>query len=353
MTQKKEFLNYIHLFRGLAIVVIVGIHCRISFPWMESQEFGRQLFTTLLDNGTVLFVFIAGFLFQYLKRKYTFSSYFIRKLKFVILPYIIVSVPILLYKYFFHREGYAWLPDSLKDQPFYINSLYMLLTGKHIGPFWFIPMVFIFYLISPILIKIDKPEFYKFVFPLLFIAGLFTYRFGYYSSTIDSFIHYLPVYIFGMFGSAYRKELTQLKMQWVWVLFISYLTIVILELNQIIEVPKLTSFESAQSMPYFQFNFAKLKVSILCIILIRVFYKFNDYEVPSLKKLADDSFGIFFLHMYIITAIEMIIHKYYNRFELGLITFMLYTVIVTVFSILLIDVLKRVIGKNSRMIIGS
>lgn len=353
MTSKKEFLNYIHLFRGLAIVVIVGIHCRISLPWSNSEQFNKLIFTTLLDNGTILFVFIAGFLFQYLKHKYSFLDYFKRKLKFVVLPYILVSIPILLYKYYSYSEPYEWMPINLQNQSFFIKSLYMLFTGKHIGPFWFIPMIFIFYLISPILVKIDNPKFYKIVFPFLFIIGLFTYRFGYYSTTLDSFIHYLPIYIFGMWGSAYRKELTQVRINLVVSLFIIYLTLSFLEIVQIIEVPKLTSFESSKTLPYFHFNLSKLKVSILCIILIRFFYIFNNYNVGILKKLADDSFGIFFLHMYVITGTEILIEKYSSGFKLDALSFILYTVGVTMFSIFLIQGFKKLLDKNSRMIIGS
>ncbi|MEQ8475979.1 acyltransferase [Fulvivirga sp.] len=353
MTLKKEFLNYIHLFRGLAIVVIVGIHCRISLPWSSNQQFSKAVFTTLLDSGTILFVFIAGFLFQYLKHKYEFFDYFKRKLKFVILPYLVVSVPILVYKYLTYSQPYEWMPNSLENQPYIIQCFYMILTGKHIGPFWFIPMIFIFYLISPLLLRLDNPKFYTYFFPFLFIAGLFTFRFGYYSTTIDSFIYFIPIYIFGMWGSAYRKQLTQTKVLYMVILFIIYIAISILEVVHIIEIPKLTSFESSNLLPYFHFNFAKVKVSLLCIILIRFFYLFNDNEISVLKKLADYSFGIFFLHMYIIQAIEIVIKTYFNNFELGLVSFVFYTLIVTIASMLLIDILKKLIGRNSRSFIGS
>lgn len=349
----KDFLNYIHLFRGLAIVVIVGIHCRISLPWSHDHVLSKAIFTTVLDNGTVLFVFIAGFLFQYLKPKYQFLDYIKRKLKFVLMPYIIVSIPILVYKYYFYSHPYEWLPVSLESQSFVVKGLYMLYTGKHIGPFWFIPMIFIFYLISPFLIKIDNKKFYKYGFPFLFIAGQFTYQFGYFSTTIDSFVHYLPIYIFGMWGSTYRKQLTQVKMQCIVILFIIYMIISILEITQVIAIPKLTSFESSQLLPYFHFNFAKLKISILCIILIRFFYLFNATEVRLLKKLADNSFAIFFLHMYIITALEILVRRYYNSFELGTITFIIYTIIVTSISMILIELFKKIFGKKSRFFIGS
>jgi len=351
MNSNKEFLNYIHFFRGFAIVIIVGIHCRISLPWSEDQVLGRTIFTTLLDNGTVLFVFIAGFLFQYLKNKYQFNSYFKRKLRFVILPYLLISIPILLYKYLFPQE-YPWLPSSLAEMPYIIKAGYMILTGKHIGPFWFIPMIFIFYLISPLLVKIDQPKFYSFVFPILFLGGLFTFRFGYYSTIIDSFIHYLPIYIFGMWAASQRHEIIRIKKPWVVLLIILYVIIAFLEVINVISIPKLTDFISSSTLPYFAFNWAKLKACILCIICLRIFYMYNEKNSKVLKILADDSFGIYFVHMYFITLIEYVLNKYYP-IELNVVYFILYIMIVTLGSIISIEIVKKIMGSKSRMVIGS
>lgn len=351
MNSNKEFLNYIHFFRGFAIVIIVGVHCRISLPWSEEGILGKAIFTTLLDNGTVLFVFIAGFLFQYLKKKYEFKSYFKRKIRFVILPYLLVSIPILLYKYF-SPEDYPWLPTSISEKPYFIKAGYMLITGKHIGPFWFIPMIFIFYLISPLLIRVDQANFYKIVFPILFLGGLFTFRFGYYSTIIDSFIHYLPVYIFGMWAAHHRHKILSVNIQWAVLLILLYLTIASLEVTGTISIPKLTDFKSSTTLPYFAFNWAKLKACILCIICLRLFYIYNEKNSTVLIKLADDSFGIYFVHMYFITLIELVLNKYYP-IELTVLYFIIYVIIVTISSIIFIEMVKKLMGSKSRMVIGS
>src|SRR5690606_5585731 len=93
--KKPVFLNYIHYLRGLAILLIVGIHCRISFPWEHKIE--ARIFESLLDNSTIIFIFISGFLFQHLfVNNFNFRKYLVKKLKFVILPYLLVSIlPIL------------------------------------------------------------------------------------------------------------------------------------------------------------------------------------------------------------------------------------------------------------------
>ncbi|UII30972.1 acyltransferase [Fulvivirga ulvae] len=350
MSKKEGYLNYIHLFRGFAILIIVGIHCRISFRWPKDSIF-RDVFITLLDNGTVLFVFIAGFLFQYLKGKYEYSSYLKRKTKYVILPYLIASTPAIIID-LYSKIPPVWLPENLVDQPKIFQALYMIATGKHLGPFWFIPMIVIFYLISPLLLRIDRPGFYKFIFPVLFIAGLFTYRFGFFSNTIDSFIHYLPVYIFGMGAARYRKELINLKTSWAILLVIIYCTIATLEVINIIAIPKLSSFEVARTAPYFAFNFSKLKVSLLCIILLRGFYVLNRDSL-ILKALGDYSFGIYFVHLYVITACEMVMKLIQPDFKLGPLTFLFYTALVSGLSIMIVIAIKKVFPRYSRLLIGS
>lgn len=350
MIKKEGYLNYIHLFRGFAILIIVGIHCRISFRWPEESA-AKDLLITFLDNGTVLFVFIAGFLFQYLKHKFHYRTYLLKKAKYVIIPYILASIPAISYKLYINAVP-EWMPHSIAEQPDIVQVLYMLATGKHLGPFWFIPMITIFYLISPLLNWLDKPIFYKTVFPVLFVAGLFTFRFGYFSNTIDSFIHYLPIYIFGMWAARYRQKLISLRTLPIAMLVGLYIVIALLEASGTVYAPKLSSFQDAASDEYFVFNFAKLKVSLLCIIILREFYVLNK-RVRVFELLGDYSFGIYFIHLYVITAIEMIMEKVSPDFRLNIFTFFIYTALVSAITVLLVFIIKKLTGRKSRYFIGS
>ena len=350
MIKKEGYLNYIHLFRGFAILIIVSIHCRISFAWPKSS-ISRDIFITLLDNGTVLFVFIAGFLFQYLKAKFDYPVYLKRKAQYVLIPYLLVSIPAIAAD-LYSADVPAWMPESIADGPAILQALYMLASGKHLGPFWFIPMIVIFYIISPILLKLDKPWFYKTILPFLLIFTLFTYRFGFFSTTWHSFIHYLPVYVFGMCAGYYRLKIMQLPWLVIGLLAGIYLTIATLEVIDFIEIPKLSSFEEAKTAPFFAFNFAKLKETILCIIMLRVFHEV-DRELALFKLLGDYSSGIYFVHLYVITVVEMVVKSTMPDFRLGALPFLLYVVIVTSISVLIVWIVKRIFGKYSRYMIGS
>ena len=348
---KKQYLNYIHYFRGFAILVIVGIHCRISLNWGDNA-LGKQVFTTALDNGTILFVFIAGFLFQYLKEKFEYRSYLIRKIRFVVLPYLIISaLPIILKMLELHHS--SWIPpDMIPDNPF-LKGLFYITTGKHLGPFWFIPMIVIFYIISPLFIKIDKPWFYKWVFPPLMVASLFTFKFGFFSNVWASFIHFFPVYIFGMWAANNKDRLTGMPINTLVVLIVIYLGLSVIEIAGLLPAPRVGSFEEDELMPFFAFNIVKLRVYLLCLILFKVFYLFDDKQLPLLRFLGDYSFGIYFIHIFIIKAIQWIVLYIDPDFTLNFVTFLIYVGLVSVVTIFVVKVTKTIFGDKSRMIIGS
>ncbi len=351
MTTKKGFLNYIHYFRGFAILIILGIHVRMVYPWAD-DDFSKQLLITLLDNGTVLFVFIAGFLFQYLSHKFEYLPYLKRKFKFVVLPYILVSLPAIINRLFL--EPGTWEPDFLMDSSSLVKGAYLIATGKHLGPFWFIPMIILFYIISPLFVAIDKPWFYKFLFPVIIIATLFTYRFGYFSNSVDSAIHFLPVYIFGIFVSRYKEFFTEGKDWLAWFFLIIYLILGVLEIMEILPVYRLNSEADAASDLYFGFNSPKLRMMLLCLILMKFFYKIQHINMPVLKLLGDYSFGLYFIHLYVIIALDTAYRKLINPEPVfSLLLYIVMLALTVTITLLIIHVVRKVFGKNSRMLIGT
>lgn len=349
-SNRREFLPYIHSLRGLAILFIVGIHCRTSFPWKDKGV--ELLFESFLDNGTIIFVFISGFLFEHLfTHNFNFKKYLNKKLKFVIIPYLLVSIVPIIDKLYF-EDSLRWLPPVLNNQPDLIKGFYMLVTGKHFGPYWFIPMIVIFYLISPLLVVLNNARFYKYIFPLVFIAGLFTYKFGYYSNTWDSFLYFLPIYLFGMFSSYYKDDIIAQSKWLLYTCVIIYLIVTTLELTGHLEIHKLIGFEP-NTQPDYLFNFTKFKVSLLCIALLLIFYNIRYRKMSILKVLGDYSFGIYFIHLYFIVATQFVVNSQIEAFRMTTPLFLVYTVLVTIVCVAIIYIIKKIFGNKSRYLIGS
>src|SRR5882762_3443553 len=86
---QKQFLNYIHYFRGIAIIFVVGGHTYLTLSWNKGTS-SQIFFDCLWQNGSVLFVFIAGFLFQHLSGKFEYKKYLKNKALNVVLPYLII-----------------------------------------------------------------------------------------------------------------------------------------------------------------------------------------------------------------------------------------------------------------------
>lgn len=339
---KPGYLNYIHTFRGLAIVGIVAIHCRIAFAW--ESVFQEKILELLFDNSTILFVFIAGFLFEHLKYKFQYIPYLKRKAKYVLLPYAIVSIPAIAEKIYLTNE---WQGSDIN------GFIYYLFSGKQFGPFWFIPMIAIFYLITPLLLRLNTDFFYKLIFPLLFIAGLFFFRFGYYSTIGDSFLYFFPIYLLGMMASKYKDHIHQHNNRIGIAMLIAYLSLLILEATGILPAPRLRSFGQAQTDPWLLFNGAKLKMSILCFLMISFFYKLKSQRFKVVNLLGDYSFGVYFLHLYFIVLSQYIVNQYFEGFTFNLLSYTAYLITVLGLSLLSVYVVKLAFGRNSRLLVGS
>ena len=169
------FLRYIHSFRALAIVSIVAAHCIALFDW-KSIPWQRHLVLSLIPNGTLFFVFIAGFLFQHLSHKFEYRRYLKSKLQNVLIPYVIVSMPMIAAQAL-AQEG-AFDPTYIHHWPTLAQNVgWSLLTGSHtLLHLWFIPMIAIFYLLAPLLLWIDRDGRAYYLLPLLLTVTVCVHR---------------------------------------------------------------------------------------------------------------------------------------------------------------------------------
>ena len=184
--------------------MIVGVHAR-GYTWEWTDQTGFDFFVTLFDNGTILFVFIAGFLFQYLNHdRFQYLPYLRQKARFVVLPYLIFSMPILALRLYFGSSELS-LAETFDQHSILYRMGFYLVTGLHMVPFWFMPMIFLFYLSSFLLHKLDHKTFYTFIFPLVLVSGLFTYR-PENNANPYCHTHIFTVYITGM-ASHYQNRI--------------------------------------------------------------------------------------------------------------------------------------------------
>lgn len=298
--KKTKILNYINVFRGLAILLIVAGH---SMQFGEVGSLTQKISVEVFAGGTALFIFISGFLFQHLSGKYEFKNYMSKKWTNVILPFLYTAIPGILFCFLFPlKYGNAF--DGLNPL---IQIPMMLSVGRvHNTPTWFIPMIVLFFFSSWLLLKAEKDGWLYKLLPILFLVTIFVTRVDVdYNSTLGltyttkylaylkyifiGYIHFFSMYVFGMFCS-YNKNIIDIFWKFRW-LFIA-LMVLTASLN----------IYSGMNNGFTNGTISK----IFLTIIVLAYLKHYDEWLISKEKLnrilditAKYSFGIFFVHWYI------------------------------------------------------
>ena len=361
---KKQFLNYINVFRGLAILLIIMGH---------TMQFGAPTSLAHITNceivcgGTALFIFISGFLFEHLSSKFEYRNYLSKKWTNVILPYLITAIPGILFCLF--------CPIAYKNPFVGVNPLIQIPTLLSIGrvhnvPTWFIPMIILFFLCSWLLLQLDKKNIlykllpFMFVITILFPRGDIEYEtvmglsFGmkyltYVNYIVLGFVHFFALYIFGMFCSKYKDVIDKFYNNRV-VLWILMLGTGILDIY--------LSYKQI----YCNYTVSKTFLTMLLLGYLKHYDSFilsQENTNKTLDFIAKYSFGLFFIHWYWLFIYNQIF-KVLNvvpvntsNYLTAIATVSLRFAAVTILSLLTLYILKTIIKKfnknaNSRMFLG-
>jgi hypothetical protein len=329
------FLNYINNLRAIAILFIVAGHCLDAFRW--SQEPLISLLEFIYKNGTLLFVFISGFLFQHLAHRFGYRKYLLTKVKYIILPYLLVSIPAIVYFTILHNR--CNLPESFYTHSIVLQIAEFYFTGSHVASFWFIPMISIFYVLSPLLVKLDADGRWYCLCPLFMLVSLLVPR-G--ETILVNFVHFFSVYVLGMWFSRTREWLIPRVARHVWALLALYgASVVIFAVGGRFSGP-------FSGLSYF----SKL---ILCLSLLSLAYRYDKFLGKGGDFLASISFGIFFIHSYILQGIKHSI----GGSLMGVLPFdgsmqyhlLLFLIVVSLCSIVIV-MERSIAGRYSRNLIG-
>lgn len=330
------FLGYIHSFRALAILFIVAGHSIDFFAWSEESAATERLLRILISNGSVLFVFIAGYLFQHLAAKYQTKKYFVAKLKNVILPYFLVSIPAITIFIFFMTRETVW--QGFYDNPQWLQAFYFYITGLHLAPLWFVPMITLFYLVAPLLVFADKNKHFYWVLPATIVLSCFVSR----GLPLQSFVHFFSVYLLGMFCSHYKDKINDiLKKPPLLVVFAIFILF-------------LAAFEfyyMKGTMTYVNY-LQKITMSVFFLGLLIQLGEKADYKV--IHTIANASFGVFFIHSYVLTGSKILMVKLLGDKVAGSLLFYPVVVIAVLMSCVgIIVIIQKILGRKSRYLVGS
>ncbi|MBQ8168871.1 acyltransferase [bacterium] len=361
---KREMLNYINVFRGLAILLIVAGHTMQfgnSGTWLNNISF------EILTGGTALFIFISGFLFQYLSNKFEYKTYLQKKWTNVILPYLITAIPGIILCFTMPLE-YGNPFEGLN--PFMQIGVFLTTGRVHNVPTWYIPMIVFFFLLADVFLILERKKVLYKLLPILFLVTFFVPRlaiepenliglsylekyFEYIKYILNGFVHFASMYVLGMYFSAYRENVEKCYQYRWWLMAGMFLT-------SLVDVCLVHNFGIS--------NGTISKIFLTLIVL--GYLKHYDERIKSCNwfnntadLIAKYSFSIFFVHWYIFFAFNQFwgtakVLPVNSMSELW--TILVYAlgrfVVVTCVSLGVLVVFKKVLTKlkvkNTRAVIG-
>lgn len=364
MEKKTKILNYINVFRGLAILLIIMGHV---MQFGESSSFAHIINCEIICGGTTLFIFISGFLFQHLSYKFEYKNYLLKKWNNVMIPYLFTAIPGLIF---------CFVCPTLYGNAFNgLNKLIqvpiLLSIGRvHNTPTWFIPMITIFFLCSWIFLKLEKKGILYKLLPLLLLITIILPRGSaeyqdtiglsyiakywiYIKYIIMGFVHFISLYVLGMYCSVNKHVIDKFydKRLILWILMLC--------------------FGALDIYTQYRWQYSNFTISKTFLTLLVLGYlKHYDEFILSHKKgntvldfIAKYSFGIFFVHWYWLFVINQVfdmtnvIPLEGNNIYIVLSIVFARFIIVALLSILSLFVIKALLLKinkniNTRKVIG-
>lgn len=344
---KKKFINSINYFRGVAIIFIVLGHCYDLSQWDRTSDIAK-IFHSITLNGSVYFVFISGFLFHHIfYPKFEYKKFMVKKIKYVLIPYLCLSVIPIIYTVFL-KNGGEFLPDSWRSQPL-LAVFWYLITGRISYAYWYIPMAMILFTVSPAVIwLIESKYLFKVTLGLLTLSVII-HRPIDNINTIHSFIYFLPVYLLGIYSSINKDKIYQYfnnKKR-----IIAFLVVVLIGVIQVLVFQEYGNFHKefwSWGLP----DINLIQKIILCFLFMSILNDYENKEINIFNQTAQTSFAIYFIHPFLINSLYKLVTDFNLNYSGNLFILLTTTTMVILGSMAIAYIIKGIFKRASRYLIG-
>lgn len=301
------FLNAFNHFRAIAIIFVVAGHSYglAGLGFYAFDTLLERMAGYLITGATSLFVFISGFLFyRVYYPKYRFSAFIRIKLKKIVAPYLILgAIPVAIYTHLQSDQlGGLFLPDGpgLFNE-YVVPALKYYWTGSFLTAYWYIPFIFITFLMAPLhRLFIRCPTGLQIGLILaLSSVSLLLHRPYENLAVFQSVVYFTPVYLIGIFCAIHSERIYQTGWISEYLLLTSVLAIALLQAynGNFLDL-KSDAFEAVIDLMFIQ----KL---LLCLFLMLFLKHYETLHHPVINVLADTSFAIYFLHPIVLRGLEL------------------------------------------------
>ncbi len=347
---------------GIAIIGAVLYHAAgwgfISMFWWADQYrsvsvpnfdqfgsfsyFGLRLIEQIIIIAIPSFLFVSGYFIAFASGKEQAPkwNWIFTRIKYLVIPYLIWSFVMILMNTVF---GEKYNPGQL---------ITMVLTGKSIEAFYFIPLIIQLYLLSPFLTRAAKAKPYllltiSFILMLIIHLGQYASMLGldYFGKQIFSKI--LPAWIFPgnlfwfvfgiYFGFYYATILEKLtKYRYLFLsICILFIPIGVWEWEKLLSLSGKDWFPSRESIAD---NF----YALFFLLTFITFSLKNIINQKWINYLGSKSFGIYLSHTLFLTITAKLIYNFFPQILKYQIIFQPILILVGIFGpLIIIEILKR------------
>tara|TARA_R110000868_G_scaffold98237_2_gene270240 strand:+ start:5945 stop:6997 length:1053 start_codon:yes stop_codon:yes gene_type:complete len=348
------YLPSITILRAIAIVLIVGSHCQ-NISNIIPSNFIHRLLINITAGGTVVFVFLSGFLFHhvfYLKKR--INIFLKKRVGRLLVPYLVLSIIPIAYKIYsqpnfwssyIHHEKTGILNE-------YIYPIFLfLIGGDHLVAYWYISFAMLLILCYPLHTMFIKTN-YKVQILILAITlsiSLIVQRPPPLSLlSIQSLVYFTPVYLFGISCSIYKERIYSFFRGKEHLFLFPFLIILLLQTYFGIEGNAEKNFFSYEGID----SILPQKI-FLCLFLMVWLRRFSGFDNKYVVLLANTSFAIYFLHGYVLRLLYIIKeHLEIEEFSQPILIFFISLVLLILISLLLAIAIKKIFKDKSFYITG-
>lgn len=353
--QTTVFHAPLHIFRAVAIVLIVAAHTwsfPIAFGGGEDPSTSLRVldagFEMIFHDSTIFFTLISGLLFTLVLRQRSWQRFFSGKLRTVAIPYVVVTV---LYSTLrFGSETGGELADITRGD-YWTNLVRDILTGGAAIHLWYIPVLGLLFLATPVLTMALGSAHERWVYGFLVGLPLVASR-TFPETGLRTPLYFLGAYAAGMYiGDNYHAALTAIRSKQRMLIAITVVASVVAFVMLLNDVHWVGPVSVRESTLYVQ----KMAAGGLLLVALQRFETIE--ELPRLVgRLADSSFAIYFFHIYPINVATHLVLDWFDPPQptwfialFGLVQ------LVAILALLVVgaEALKRVLGPRSRLLIGS
>ncbi len=229
------YLQSISNLRAFAILLIVGSHCH-SISNITPDAFVHRFLINITAGGTIVFVFLSGFLYHHVFYQKGKTAIFLKKRALrLLIPYLILSIIPIVYRIFFEPDFWSRFisPEKTGILNEYIYPFFLfLISGDHLVAYWYIPFAMLLFLCYPLhtlFIETNHKRQILIILITLVVSLIVQRPLPLSLLVIQSFVYFTPAYLFGIYCSINKDSIYVFFKAKEYLLFFPFLGILVVQ----------------------------------------------------------------------------------------------------------------------------